>query len=303
MLLENFWLKVIALLIGFLLWFHVATEKIYKHEIQLPVTEIVLGDSLTLVDNPPDSLVVLVSASGKQLLRSKWRQRGIRINATQFRAGRHVINFTTENVSLVGAPTDIQLEEVVSPTSMSFLIDHITEKQVDVIVDLVTERDEGFAVSRVSNPVPPKVTVIGARSLLHRLKSVSTVHKELTRLRNSLTITLPLLPPKGYNISMIPDSVTVQIEVVPVKTRIFKDIPIVIFNAPQDKEIQVEPPSLDIELTGPPEDVDLLNRNALVASVNYNNVKVSGYAPVKIDCPSSFSVKRTSVDSVRVVMR
>ncbi len=37
-LLENFWLKIVALIMGLLLWFHVATEKIYNYEVRVPIS-------------------------------------------------------------------------------------------------------------------------------------------------------------------------------------------------------------------------------------------------------------------------
>ena len=54
---------------GFLIWFHVVTEKEYSYELRMPVTEITLQDGLTLSKKPPDSLLVAVTATGKQLLR------------------------------------------------------------------------------------------------------------------------------------------------------------------------------------------------------------------------------------------
>ena len=60
-LFQNIWLKIIALGLGLLLWFHVATEKIYIYEITLPLKEIVLKDDFTLSNDPPESLTVTVS--------------------------------------------------------------------------------------------------------------------------------------------------------------------------------------------------------------------------------------------------
>ena len=69
----NIWLRTGAVLMGLLLWFHVATEKTYNHQLTLPINEIMLAENLALAENPPESLTILVTASGKQLLRNKWR--------------------------------------------------------------------------------------------------------------------------------------------------------------------------------------------------------------------------------------
>ncbi len=298
-LLENFWLKLIALVIGLLLWFHVASEKVYEYNVRLPVTNVLLNDSLTLSDSPPDSVLVTVSAIGKQLLRSKWKERGLIINATQFNSGRYVINLSEDNLSLVNAPADINLDKIISPSSINLNIDQMIEKEVGVTVDLVTQPDNGFAVSKISTPDPSMVTVSGARARLREINEIVTVPRELTGLRSNVTIKLPLLMPEEYHTIVSPESVTVTIEVVPVKTRIFQKIPVVIYNAPTDRTVMISPEYVDIELTGPPEDIDLLNKNALVASVDFRALDSARVAPLKIDCPINFKVKTSTVKSIK----
>jgi len=298
-ILENFWLKLIALVIGLLLWFHVATDKVYEYDVRLPVTEILLNDSLTLSESPPDSVLVTVTAIGKQLLRTKWKERGLIINATQYDGGRYNMILSKDNISLANAPADVNLDKIISPSSITLNIDQLVNKEVDVVIDLVTQPDNGFAVSKVSRSDPPKVTLSGARTRLREKNNIKTEFKELTGLRGNVTVKLPLVMPEEYQIYVAPESVTVTIEVVPVKTRIFDKIPVVIYNSPNDKTVRISPENIDIELTGPPEDIDLLNKNALVASVDFNALDSNQVAPIKIDCPINFKVKTSSVKSVK----
>ena len=300
--LDNIWLKVIALVVGLLLWFHVATEKVYNHRIQIPLTEITLADGLTLADNPPNSIIVVVKAKGKQLLRSKWRQRGIKVNATQLSVGRHTLNLSTSNTSLFDAGNLVTLDEVVSPTSLTLSVDYKVEKTVKTIPDITTTPDEGYAVSTISDPQPHEVTLIGARSLVRQYTTVSTEHKELSGLRNNLTLTLPLVPPPVYGMKLEPDSVTVTIEIVAAKTRVFENVPIVVYNTPRGKTASVQPSTVRIELSGPPEDIDLLQPQALIASADFSHVDPNGSTPLKIDCPANFKVKRSSVDTVKIIV-
>jgi YbbR domain-containing protein len=302
-LLENIWIKVVALLMGLLLWFHVATEKVYKYRLSLPITDIVLGERLTLVDAPPDSMTVVVSASGKQLLRQKWRERGMKISATQLSIGHHTINLTTANTSLAGAGSFMILDEVVSPTSMLLYVDYTAETQVEVAPDITAIPDEGFSIKRISNPDPEEITLIGARSQVRKVTTVSTEPRKLTGLRDNLMLTLPLVGPAGYQMTLKPDSVTITIEIVAVKTKVFEDIPIVVYNAPSGKAVSTQPSALRIELTGPPEDIDLLSREALIASVDFRRFDSNGISPIKIDCPSNFKVKKISVNTVRIIVQ
>ena len=300
--LDHFWLKIVALILGLLLWFHVATEKTYNHELLLPVSEVVLGEELALVEPPPDSLRVTVSATGKQLLRRKWRERGVRISAAQYRTGQYRVELGTSNTSLDMPDGSITLEEVIFPTTITLSIDRREETNVNVVPDLTIEPDDGYAVGSISATSPSEVALSGPRSVISKLKEVQTQPKELRGIRNNLTLTLPLAKPDGYGVTVEPDSVSVTINIVPVKTRVFENVPIVIYNSPPSRVVSTQPSSVKIEVTGPPTDIDLLNKNALIASADFNEADSSGRTPIKIDCPTKFRVKHSSSDSVTIVV-
>lgn len=300
---DHMWLKIIALCLGLLLWFHVATEKVYNYQLKLPVVEVVLDQNLALSQAPPDSLEIIVSATGKQLLRQKWRDRGLKIIATQLGVGRRQFTLSTSNTFLISPSVDVSLDEVISPTTPIFWVDQIAEITAKVTPDIISEPDDGFALSGVSATVPAEVTVTGPRSVIRTISEIFTVRKELSGLRNNLDLTLPLALPEGYGISLDPDSVSVSVRVVPVKTRVFKDVPVVVYNAPPNQTVSSQPASVRIELTGPPQEIDLLNINALIASVDFVQKDTANQAALKIDCPTKFRVKNSSVDSVTLVFQ
>ncbi|MDD3731491.1 MAG: CdaR family protein [candidate division Zixibacteria bacterium] len=300
---KNFWLKVIAVIMGFLIWFHVVTEKNYTYELKLPISLIVLKENLTLSKKPPDSLSVKVSASGKQLLREEWRNRGLHIDATQFDIGTYDLTLNNKNVILKEPSSNVTLDNIVFPTTINLQIDEKASMTISVTPDLEVIADDGFAVSQPISTTPSEVEIIGPRSLLRRFQTVFTEQKKLTGLKNNVIITLPLIPPAGYGISLKPDSITLSIKVIPVKTRVYDNLPVVVFNAPVDKTYSLFPPTVTVELTGPPSDIDLLNRKALTVSIDYKQIDREGLAPVKIDCPSNFRVKKSSADSVKIIIR
>ncbi|MDF1543556.1 MAG: YbbR-like domain-containing protein [bacterium] len=302
-LLDNFWLRVVALLMGILLWLHVATEKQYTYEVRLPVSEISLPEELSLISDPVDSVDVIVSATGKKLLRKKWRANGIRISATGFEAGRHTLTLNPSNAFLAGSDNAVTLDKIVFPTSIDLEIDFSMEKQVPVIPDIEATADEGFAVTGTMNPLPPEVTITGPRSLVKDISSIRTDHKVLTGLRNDITLIIPLVPLEGRDLVVAPDSVEVTVEVVPVKTVSFESIPIVVFNAPTDRQVYTDPAWISVELTGSPTEIDKLDRFAIVVSADYRHLAADGRAPLKIECPSKFSIKNASHDRVRIGFR
>lgn len=297
---DNIWITIVALVMGFILWLHVATEKIYNHQLQLPITEINLKPDLSLLGIPPESLTVVVSATGKQLLRSRWRRNGIRINATKYQAGRHIMSLTTDNSFLAGGENLVALDEIVRPISIPLNIDFKLEKSLKVVPDIAAVADDGFAVASISEAFPAEIIISGPRALVKAIESVSTEHLDLPGLRNSMSFTLALVPPEGFGIKIEPESVTVSVDVVPVKTRTFEAVKIISYNFPSEGLVSFSPVVVEIELTGPPKEIDRLSFNSLVASVDYNQLLPDNRIPLKVECPSRFTVKRQSVDKVSV---
>ncbi len=301
-LFEHFGLKLFAIIMGLLLWFHVATEKTYKHQINLPIAEISLSDDLSIASELPDSLTVIVNATGKQLLRKKWRSRGLRINATQFHAGRHNLTLNTQNTSLSSGEDLVSLEEIIFPTSIQLNIDFKLKKIIYVLPDINTIPDDGFAVSEINISEPNEITISGPRSIIKNIHSVTTEPKKLTSLRNDISLTLAILRPGNGNVTLDPDSVEVNIKVVPVKTRVFEAIPIVIFNSPSTTGFRTVPEFIKIELTGPPEEITNMSSNNIIASVDYLTAdSISLIAAVKVECPARFQIKSISSDSIKII--
>lgn len=300
-LFENFWIKIIALILGVLLWFHVATEKTYTYQLYLPVSEIILDHNLTLNSTPPESLMVTISASGKQIMRKKWRSRGVKIVASQFEVGIHDLNLSTSNVFLATPTPDVALEDIISPSNIKFVIDQISETTVEVKPDIIAEADDGYAVSLISTTTPSEVTLRGPEGLVNKIPVIFTEQKVLQGLRSNIELTLPLAKPFGYGLEITPDSVSLYIEVIPVKTRLFNQIPIVIYNPPVDSIVDLVPQFVQVELTGPPAEIDLLNKNKLTASVDYSQQSDSGKALLTIDCPVKFKIKNSTPDSVLIL--
>jgi len=298
-LVNNHWLKIVALMIGFLIWLHVATEKTYTFEMSLPVNQTILRGNLVLASALPDSLLISVSGTGKQLLRRSWRQSGIRINAGQFGRGHYRLDLSRSNISLT-VPQSVILEDVISPVQLQLEIDTTSTADVPVLVNINVTADEGFAIVPTMKTDPATILVIGPRSKMSEIKEIITGSILLSGLRNNVEVTLPLVLPDIYGFTIIPESVKVTINVVPVRTRVFENLPVIIFNLPPSQTATPDPATVRVELSGPPEEVSKLNSNAITASVDFREIDSAGVGLLRVDCPSHISVKKTSTNTVIV---
>jgi hypothetical protein len=301
-LLENFWLKVLAVIMGLFVWFHVATEKTYNYELSLPVLQIDLQEGFALAGNPPESLLVTVSASGKRLLRQDWREEGLRINLIRYEAGTHQVTLNSDNTLLRETSTSITLDGIVFPNEVELHIDTLGQITVPVVANVRAAPDEGFAVTRPFMIIPDEVTLHGPRSLLGEFSSVSTELTELSGVRDNITLELPLVASSSYGVWLAPDSVTVTLEVVPVKTRVFEDLTVVVYNVPPRHTFITEPPSVTIDLTGAPSEIDRLDRSNLTVSADYRQANEYGMTHITVAFPSNFSIRHQSARTVKIIL-
>jgi len=299
-LLDNFWLKITAIVLALLVWLHVATEKDYTYDLYLPVSEISLNDSLTLASQPPGSVLVSVSGTGKALLRKKWRERGLRINASELRTGDHQVTLSPDNTTLVGAAIDHTLVEILSPVRLTLHVDRLGSVTVPVVGNYEATAADGFAIADPVIIRPDTVTVTGPQSVLSEIYQVPTEQKRLSSLRTDARLSLPLVLPPLYGLTVDPDTVLVQFTVLPVKTVTFENVPVRLFNSPPDSDFIAIPPSVTVALSGPPDDIDLLPAASITASADYRTRGASGRAAIRIDHPPAFQLKELSADSVRI---
>ncbi len=300
---DNLILQAFAVVLGFLLWVHVATERTYDHELALPLNEIGLDDSLTLAQEPPDSVRIVVSASGKRLLRQKWQRQGLRLTAAQFAPGRHIINLTGGNLSFIEQEVGLTIDKVVAPATVVLNIDDIDSAIVPVEPGLTAEAAEGYTVTGIVVDSPAAVTVIGARARVNQLQSVLTQDRDLTGLDHTDTIKVPIRQPSIYNVEVRPDTAFVVVTVVAIAIKRFEDIPVVVFNRPADEAVDVIPDRIWVELVGPPGDIERLDVSDLSASVDFSGIDSTAKLPLNVDFPAGLTMRDVSVNQIRVVVR
>jgi hypothetical protein len=88
-----------------------------------------------------------------------------------------------------------------------------------------------------------------------------------------------------------------------VKNRQFENVPIAVTNVPPASNIELEPDYVNVEITGPPAEIDLLNINALIITCDFRDKDEDGKVALKIDCPPLYKVKNVSSDTVTIRLR
>ncbi|PKK83936.1 MAG: hypothetical protein CVT49_05790 [candidate division Zixibacteria bacterium HGW-Zixibacteria-1] len=296
---DNLWVKLAAIILAVLLWFHVATDKVYQHQYKLPVTQIGIDENLVLTDPPPDSITVAVSATGKTLLRTDWKKKGLKLTADRTHVGRFKVDISTTNLSLVKADK-VTLIDVIEPREVYFTSDRKATRELPVKSRLTVVPDEGYSIFNSDSVVPGSVSVSGPNRQVAAMEYVQTEKQVLENARNSFETKLALVSDDIYGLTFKPDSVSVFITVGPVRRKVFQGINVNLINSPRLRQFKLIPAMIDIQVAGQAEVVDSLAAGMISAIADYVLVDGGGYVPVQVVLPPSITLVNKSADSVKI---
>lgn len=298
-LFENLWVKIAAILLAILLWFHVATEKTYQMEISLPLAHIDLSEELVIAEPPPDSIKVLVSASGKTLLRSDWKQSGLRLVVSGSRAAKFRTDVSPANLSLVKADK-VDLQEVILPREIILTCERKMQKTVPIISKLTVYPDDGYLIDENESIFPREVTLIGPRGRLKFIDSIETISKTIEGVRNNFSSRIALKRPDIFGLVMEPDTAVAYFNVTPIKRKEFNNIAIKLINIPHGKNYNISPNTIDLQVAGKTETIDSISSELFSAIADFVLADSDGFIPVQIVLPPSVLLLHNSADSVLI---
>ena len=301
----NIIIKIVAVLLAVLLWFNVISKKQYEYELTLPVTEIEYPTGLAPVALPPDSIAIKVSAQGRKLMRDDWKEAGLRLKATRMHTGINNLELNTETVSLVRTE-DVNLLEVTSPMTISFLMDRVDSVLKPVASQLAVAPAPGYAIipgSRRINPIQTMVT--GPMQVVRKIDSIYTASKIVDKADKSLSLTLELEVPKGTAVKLSHDSAVVEIGIDKIKTRRFEDVAVDLDKSLRQQKTVIDPDKVEIVVSGPGQLIDELKPEDIkiqVGSVTSADLDRGYIAPVT-ELPTGILLEKITPDSLRIMIK
>jgi len=299
---ENFWIKIAALLLAVLLWFHVVTDKAFQYTIDLPISQVALSGDLILTEAPSEKIRVIVSATGKRLLQTDWKKEGLKITINRNIAGRFNAEIGPDNLSLVRSD-GLELFEVISPREIVLSCDRLMEKEVPVKSRIEVDTDEGFMEAPLKALMPDRVTISGPRRHVLTVDSVETEPKEYKGVRNDLSLKVPLVYPDLYGIKIRPDTVNYFVSITPVRSRIFTSIPVILAAEDSLKFLMISPERVEVRVGGKAGVIDSLNRGDILVTADSRQADSLGNIRLQVELPPAVSLIYTKPEEVRIIKR
>ncbi len=177
--LEDWVMKLVALVITFALWMGVTglSQPTTLRMSGIPLN-IRISNDIGVTNDPPDQVNILVRGDKRKLDQLDTKSLTMSLDLTEVPPGDRLVRLTPDNVSLT-LPNGIKLDEI-DPASVLVKLEAIEER--DVPVNVLTEGavPEGAEVYGTPTVVPPTVRVRGPANVVRSLASATTDKIDLT---------------------------------------------------------------------------------------------------------------------------
>ena len=185
---NNFFYKVIALLIAVVLWSTAQGFRSVEQGLDLPIAIENVPPDLVVISRSVDEINVRIKGSLAAVRSAKKQLVHYPISLQGAKPGQRTYPVTDDRLSLPRGARILAR----SPSTVVLEIESVTTKRVPVRVDVVGEPPEGYRIASVSVE-PAKVRLEGARKIVRQLREVVTDRVDVSRLRETTVQEVPLL--------------------------------------------------------------------------------------------------------------
>lgn len=182
--LEDWGLKLIALVITLALWFGVtglSTPTTKRFNIPLNLS---ISSSAQIVNEPLQEVEIEVSGDKRKIEQINRSNLAASLDLTDVAPGDRVILLSPESV-FVPLPQGVKLVEV-APSRIAVNLEEVEEKELEITTETVGEPASGFEVYNTA-VLPPSVRVRGPASIVRILEYVQTDKIDLTGKKEDFT--------------------------------------------------------------------------------------------------------------------
>ena len=184
---KNTTLKVISLILAIILWVFVKSKSGGEVGLVVPLEFYRVPSNLIVTNVTDEAINVRITGSVIQLQRLPTREIRARIDLSRARPGTNSFDILPDNFNISKGLDITQI----SPSSVKVELDHVIEKMVHVKPVVQGKPARGYRVSKITVE-PPFITLQGAEGQLTRLKEIMTEEVNVSDLKETVEVEVPL---------------------------------------------------------------------------------------------------------------
>jgi YbbR domain-containing protein len=297
---QSFSFKLAAIVMALLLWFHVATDKVYEHGHNFPLEMLNVPERLILAEEIPHEIDVKFRGKGKELLKLLLAEKkSVSIDAQEFKRGETDYSIKPEQVPIPEG-LELRVTGILPSENLKVWLDYSMEKNLKVQPEIEILPAEGF--DRVGELYynPQEVTISGPRMWVRDLKEISTQEIVIEDANEPISDQVDLALPEGYNLVLSSPKVNFSQNVERIVERKISGLPVELTSVPRRRQITIEPDSVDVTISGTQSLLEEIGAEQLRVTVDCANAKKGETVklPLEVMLPAKVTLKQALPDSI-----
>jgi YbbR domain-containing protein len=207
-ILQNWFLKVVSLLLATLLWAAVSKQASSEIGLDVPLEYRNIPSQLEITGDMTNTIQVRLRGSSNVIKGITAKDVSTTIDLGKMRTGEKIVALSPQNVQ---APFGAEVIRV-NPSTVRFTLERTVTKTVDIVPTVAGQPTNGFDVGQVFVS-PNTVEVEGPESRVDTLSSIATTPIRLDRKQSSFEQTADLDVPDPQIRLQHPSAVNVKIEI------------------------------------------------------------------------------------------
>jgi hypothetical protein len=259
-----------SLSVALILWFMVATEKIYSYQIKVPIDIVRLAPGKTLLEPVPEYSVIEVQGKGRSHIAAWFYDVRFRLEFPAVKQSQK-INLN-KYLSFLDLPATfaLQIQGIIDPESFDLKIDNQITRRVPIELSEEVDVDDGYAFINHSFG-PDSVTVTGPALKVSKIEHILSGSLQQHSTTSAFSHMINLQNPEPGILDISPRNVQINIDIQLLVDRIIYKIPILIRNVNRNLNVSAIPPDLALKVKGGEKIVAALEASDIKAEIDYRN--------------------------------
>jgi YbbR domain-containing protein len=302
---QNFWFKLVAILMALLLWFHVATDKVYEYTQIFPLAIFNIPSNLILEEKIPHQVGVKIRGKGKELLKLFLSERkSVNIDAKEFKNGE--TNYAIKpNQIPIPEGLELQVTDILSPQEIKIKLDRLLEKKVKVQPNVLILPADGFVQVGELHYAPKEVVISGPKMWVNGLETVRTQKKVIEKADRFISDQIDLVLPSGYNLNLSLRKINFSVDIQKAGEKKISELPVQLINIPKYREAEIQPDRISVTISGAESIVNQISSDKIKVIIDCAKAvrKEKTKLPIIVELPSEVTLKKTEPDSIEVSVK
>jgi YbbR domain-containing protein len=273
-----------SLMVALILWFMVASEKIYSYQIKVPIEILRLAPGKTLLEKIPEYAIIEVQGKGRSLIGAWFYDVRFRLEFPNIKKSQNIKLGDYRNFLDLPATFGINIVEFIEPVDFELKVDDQISVELPVELKSQINTEDGYVLSNylIDND---SARITGPKSKISHMMYIETENLNRSEQKLSFSERLNLYNPEPGILNISPTSVNIDFDIQRLVERIVYKIPISIQNVPRHLEVKAIPPDLALKVKGGEKIVAALKPDEFKAQIDF----ASNYHPDREKYAASIS--------------